>query len=110
MSEKDLQILVCNYLALRKDVLVHFMVPNGVKLSGGASYYNSLVRQGFKTGVSDLIIVLKNKILFLELKVGANKQSENQVIFQKIINKCDVGDYHIIRSLGDLEELLNATI
>ena len=110
MSERDLQFLVCDYLKLNKNILSFFMVPNGVKLSGGASYYNSLVKQGFRAGVSDLVVVLENKILFLELKVGKNKQRDSQVLFENSIKTCNVASYHIIKSLEDLEKVLNDTI
>lgn len=106
MTEKDLQIQVCDYLKLNKNILSFFMVPNGVKLGGGIPYYNSLLRQGFKTGVSDLVVVLKNKVLFLELKVGKNKQSENQILFENSIKTCNVVSYYVIKSLEDLQEVL----
>lgn len=58
-----------------------------------------------KDGASDLIIVIPNKVLFIELKVGYNNQQINQIKFQKLIESLGY-EYHIVRSLEQFKNLL----
>lgn len=53
---------------------------------------------GLRVGLSDLEIWIRGgKTIFIEIKVGTQKQSENQKTFEKGIN--DLGfDYYIVRA------------
>lgn len=44
-------------------------------------------RAGVLAGVSDLIVVIENAVLFVELKTKNNKQQESQVSFQKAVER-----------------------
>lgn len=56
-------------------------------------------------GCSDLILVLENKTIYCELKVGSNSQQENQIDFERRIKKLG-HEYHIVRSLEQFKNLL----
>jgi len=58
-----------------------------------------------KDGCSDLILVFKNKVIFCELKVGANNQQQNQIKFQELVTSLGF-EYHIIKSLNQFKQLI----
>jgi hypothetical protein len=58
-----------------------------------------------KDGCSDLILVIKNKVIFCELKVGTNNQQPNQIEFQNLVTNLGY-QYHIIRSLDEFRNLI----
>jgi hypothetical protein len=58
-----------------------------------------------KDGCSDLILVIKNRVIFCELKVGTNKQQPNQIEFQNLVTNLGY-QYHIIRSLDEFRNLI----
>jgi len=49
-------------------------------------------------GLSDTIVMLPNCILFIEFKVGKNKQQKEQVQFEKHISKFDYAKYYLVYS------------
>lgn len=64
---------------------------------------------GLLSGVSDLIIVGPDKVIFMECKTPAGRQSKSQIDFQKRVN--DLGySYHIFRSLQEFKEIINGEI
>ena len=64
-----------------------------------------LKETGLMAGVSDLIVLLENKILFVELKIEKGIQSDAQRLFEtRIIN---LGyEYHLIRDLETFKSLI----
>jgi hypothetical protein len=105
-KESDLQKLCCLFLELLKNqnkIIDYFAVPNGMKTGArnNYAYINSLKQQGFKSGVSDLVIIFKSHVLFVELKIGRNKASQLQQDFIANISKslvCDgvvINDYDV---------------
>lgn len=60
---------------------------------------------GMLNGVSDLICILPNKILFIELKTERGIQSKSQKDFEAKIKFLNF-NYHIIKSLDDFKELI----
>ena len=74
-----------------------FSVPND---SRNAVEQIRKVATGLMAGVSDLIIVKKNEVIFVEIKDENGKQSEKQKIFEKKIKALGF-DYHIVRSLHE---------
>jgi len=108
IKECQLQALIVQYFRL-KGIFV-FSVPNGFWCGfknkiAIYKYINKLKREGFKKGVSDLIVLLPKAItLFLELKVNDNKQSPEQKQFEKDVKSLGF-DYHLIRNWEDVEKL-----
>ena len=77
-KERDFQIAVATYLDFRGLLWAH--APNGG--TRNKSEAASLKRQGVKSGFPDVCILEPNKDyhgLFIELKVGCNKPSPNQI-------------------------------
>ena len=96
--EDSFQRQVVNLLRNYYHLLV-FAVPNGG--SRNAIEASNLKKQGVLAGVADLIVVKKNKVIFLELKVGKNKQSDYQLEFQKQVE--DLGHkYFLCYDLDDV--------
>lgn len=78
-----------------------FSVPNGGTRNKIEAIKLKLT--GMKSGVSDLIVVLPNKILFVELKTATGIQSEKQKDFQKAIINLGF-EYWLIRSLDEFKQ------
>ncbi len=80
-----------------------FSIPNG----GFRNKIEAmkLKATGILAGASDLIIVHKNKIYFIELKDDKGSQQQNQKEFEKRVN--DQGfDYFIFRSLAEFQKFI----
>jgi hypothetical protein len=78
-----------------------FSVPNE------ASYKNKKFRlTGTLSGVSDLIVVIPNKTLYIELKTATGKQSPKQKEFEETIKGLNQ-DYHLARSLDDFKKIIS---
>ena len=92
-----------NYCLQKNDPkCVVFSVPNETK-----DVKEMMVKKatGLLSGVSDLIVVLPSKVLFVEVKTTTGKQSKNQIKFQKEVT--DLGfEYHLVRSLDDFKKIV----
>lgn len=80
---------------------VIFAVPNGAFVSKPQAM--KLKATGLVAGVSDMIIVQPNRVIFMELKTSVSKQSEQQIAFQKKVESLGF-EYWIIRGLQDLKD------
>lgn len=56
-------------------------------------------------GVSDLVVVLPQKVIFVELKQPKGVQSKFQKVFQNRVEKLNK-EYYIVRSLEEFKSLL----
>ena len=80
-----------------------FSVPNG-------GYRNkreaqTLLSTGLLAGVSDLIVIKNNGVLFVEVKTSIGKQSPKQKKFQKKVE--DLGfKYYLVRNLEDFKKCI----
>lgn len=99
MTESQLQqqlIIFENNTYSIKNESVIFAIPNG----GTRNILEAklLKATGVMAGVSDLILIIKNKIYFIELKAEKGIQSDQQKIFESKVS--DLGfEYLIFRSL-----------
>ena len=64
-----------------------------------------MIATGLMSGVSDLICVLPNKVLFIEVKDAKGRQSPKQKEFQKTVELLGF-EYHLVRSLEDFQEII----
>jgi len=80
-----------------------FSVPN--ERSGGYMAMRDLLQTGLLSGVSDLVIVLPNKVMFVELKNAKGKQSDKQKRFEEAVKKLN-HEYHLVRSLEEFKSIL----
>ena len=90
-----------NYQRLDKGVL--FSVPNERK--GGYMAMKDLLLTGLLSGVSDLVVVLKGRIIFIEVKNAVGKQSPNQKRFQKQVENLGF-PYHLVRTLESFKKII----
>jgi hypothetical protein len=70
-----------------------------------AREWQHLARQGVQKGIGDMLILAPGYVLFLELKAGANKQSDAQHAFQAVMAALGHG-YAVVRSVEQLGEVL----
>jgi hypothetical protein len=102
--EHTIQVAICHYLDLIK--IPYFAIPNGGKRPDRTG--KRLVKEGMKSGVADLFLLIPNKIfngLFIEVKSATGRQQESQKDFEKLA--FDSGYcYELVRSLDDLIKCL----
>ena len=91
-----------NYcLDFQKPQCVIFSVPN--ELAGSNAMATMQAKSGgLLAGVSDLIILIPNKIIFVEVKTETGTQKDPQIKFEKNVNNLGF-DYWLIRSFNDFE-------
>ena len=86
---------------------VLFAIPNGG--SRNAIEAAKLKREGVLSGVADLFLSCARKGLhglYIELKVGKNKQSPNQIAFEIKVVKEGYG-YKVVYSFDEFREVIN---
>lgn len=82
-----------------------FAVPNGG--SRNAIEGNKFKNTGVLAGVSDLIVMLPNKVLFIELKTSTGRQSNEQKDFE-IRTELLGFKYYLCRSLEQFKQTIHA--
>ena len=101
-KEEDLQKAVARFLDTNR--VLWFHCPNEIKAA--PQYLKKRKLLGVKSGVPDVCILESNKDykgLFIELKVGYNKPSENQI---KWLNNLDQRGYKTLISYS-LDEVID---
>lgn len=99
--EAQVQAMVTEWFRLLYPQYLLFAVNNEATYQR-ASYFKSL---GMLPGVSDMILLLKNKVLFLEFKDTKGRQSDHQKQFQVKVELLGF-EYYIIRDLQDVKQIL----
>ena len=107
MTEDQLQQIIVIWF--KNEYQMHgkgliFSVPNGG--SRNMLEAKKLKQTGAMAGVSDLIVLLPSKCLFVELKIEKGIQSEVQKKFESKVNLLGF-DYFIIRSLEEFKKLID---
>ncbi len=83
--EHNHQRVVVNFLAFmeaRGKIVAFFAVPNGG--SRNAREAKNLKLEGVRAGVSDLVVVLKNRVLFIEMKRPPKKLKNGNLSYAGI--------------------------
>jgi len=80
-----------------------FSVPNGG--TRNIKEAMKLKATGLVPGVSDLIILLPSKCLFIEVKTSTGKQSDVQKVFESKVTLLGF-DYYLVRSLEEFKNIL----
>ena len=81
---------------------VIFSVPNE---SRNARENMQKKATGLMAGVSDLIVVLPGKVLFVEVKTDTGRKSKNQKTFKEIVSNLGF-DYFVVRSLEEFKHVV----
>ena len=92
-----------NYQRKGVDKGIIFSVPN--ERAGGFIAMKDLLLTGLLSGVSDLIVVLKGKVIFVEVKNDVGKQSEKQIKFQQQVENLGF-KYYLVRNLEDFKKCI----
>lgn len=99
-----------NYcLKHHKPKCVIFSVPNEAIQKMAWKQISSFKAMGLKAGVSDVIVLLEGKVLFIEFKAAKGVQKPKQRDFQQAVEALGF-DYHICRSLEDFQELVSSNV
>ena len=101
-SEAREQATVIEYCDLRK--IPVFAIPNGG--SRNKIEAANLKRQGVKAGVPDLMLPVAKQGyhgLFIEMKVGYNKPTNNQIKWAKILSK----NGYLVKTCWSADEAIN---
>jgi len=108
--ESKLQISVVKWFRLQYPTLTLFSVPNGGKRSIVTA--TLLKSEGALAGVADLFLMYPSKTyhgLFIEMKIGKGKQTENQIDFERQCKKFGY-KYEVCRSFDDFVNIVNQYI
>jgi hypothetical protein len=97
-SEENIQKEIINYCKIHKILI--FCVPNEATRNN-----SKYLGMGVLAGVSDLVVVVQNKIIFVELKNHKGIQSEKQKAFESKVDNLG-HKYILIRSLEEFKKLL----
>lgn len=104
-SEYDLQ---CNcvewFRANYKDEII-FSVP----IESAHAKFSHYMKSGALAGVSDLIVVLKTCILFIEMKSENGRQRDVQKEFQKMVEALGY-KYFLCRTLDNFKDIIMSNI
>ena len=60
---------------------------------------------GLLSGVSDLICVIPNKVMFIECKDEKGRQQPNQIEFEKTVTALGF-EYYVVRSLEEFKKII----
>jgi len=77
-----------------------FSVPNEATWKN-----NNFKALGVRKGASDLVVVLSNKVLFIETKDGNNTQSKEQIDFEEVVTKLN-HSYYLCYSLTQFQQII----
>jgi len=114
------QIKVIHYLSILQNqgkVIEYFAVPNGG--SRNVREAMNLKKEGVKAGVSDLVVILQDKILFIEMKrppkilksgklsYAGIKVSENQKVFLENVNNGDVSAGFVCYGFDEAKKVID---
>jgi hypothetical protein len=80
-----------------------FAIPNGQARNALIGKY--LKAEGVLAGASDLIVVLNNKVIFVEVKTPTGRQQPTQRDFESKLKELGQ-DYYIVRSLDEFIKLI----
>ncbi len=96
-----------NYCLLHSEPrCVIFSVPNeGMDIRE----QRKKIATGLMAGVSDLIVVLPDVVLFIEVKDDRGTQKPKQKDFEEIVKNLGY-NYHIVRSLEDFQKIIYSFI
>ena len=103
--ERDLQCdCVYWFRKTHKNQLI-FSCPNEFARSEAAAAR----KMGLLRGVSDIIVVMPNRVLFIEFKSADGSQSLDQKRFQQKIERMGY-TYAVIRTIKEFKDLINDTV
>ena len=101
--ESKLQQACVKWFRLQYPNEILFSCPNG----GSRNKYEAmrLKAEGVLAGVSDIVIIKQNKVVFIEMKHGKAKQTESQLEFEAKV-KSKGFEYYLVNSFELFREIV----
>jgi hypothetical protein len=107
LSEARLQSQIVQYLQSKN--IYFFSVPNEAAGRDAAIRMARMKAMGLRSGVSDLVLVLPGRVVFLEVKEAGGVQSEAQKRFQEKVEALG-HQYFLVKSLEDLQKVVDTIV
>ena len=104
-EEYELQSACVKWFRLQYPDYLLFSVPTEATYRN-KNYFSML---GSLAGVSDLICIIPNHIMFIEMKSKTGRQSLEQKQFQQRVTSLGF-EYHLIRSFDDFHNLIQSKL
>ena len=101
-NESAIQSGIIDYLYLKKHFFVRLNNIPPVQTINGKMQFRRMPKGSVK-GLPDLMVIKKGTVIFLEVK-DKSKQSPDQIVFEAHC-KSESVDYHIVRSIEDVQKL-----
>lgn len=111
-NESKLQQAFCEALGYYKSSGIDFFaVPNGDRRGGDQLQAKitgaRLKKEGVLAGVSDLIVLANNDVIFVEMKDDKGRQSTSQRDFEKMV-KSHGHNYIVLHNWEECEQFIRA--
>lgn len=97
MSEAKIQWEICQWL--QANGIYFFSVANEAA-GRSAVKQMQLIGMGLRPGVSDLVVVMPGRVVFLEVKAADGEQSKAQKQFEAKVTALGF-EYRVVRSVED---------
>ena len=90
-------------------ILKSYRIPDSIVNKAVSQVLDKMKATGMTAGVSDSIVILPNKTLYVEFKTPTGIQSDKQKEFQQIVTNLG-HEYHVVRSLEQFKEIINENL
>ena len=112
-AESDLQIACVTWCRIQYPGSLLLSFANGAQLAGSAKQRKMrmgfLKKEGLHVGASDLVLILPDRVIFLECKQPGRYQSAPQKGFQQDV-ECMGYAYYVFRTLEEFQGIVNRAI
>lgn len=108
MSEQAIHAAIVEYLMLNEDPgeWVFFHPDNGSYRKSFAARRNAKAR-GVRAGVPDLILDIRGRLVYVEIKVDKGKLNPAQSVWRTYADlRCTPGHYFVVRSIAEMQDVL----
>lgn len=105
-SEAHIQADICKWL---QDNGIYFFSVANEAAGRSAVKQMQLVTMGLRSGVSDLVVLLPGRVIFIEVKDEKGKQSPAQIKFQQKVENLFF-EYYLVRSVNAVSAILCKTM
>ena len=102
-EESRLQRLCVRWFRLTQKEALIFAVPNGG--SRNIKEAGILKAEGVLAGVSDLLVMFRDKVLFIEMKTATGRQSKEQKAFAEQVKGLGFA-YYLCRTFEEFQKII----
>lgn len=106
MTEHQIQTLIVNFLKQLNVLNFETDVMSGLMFNKNRmAFIKHHQKMGYIKGQPDLIVCLKNKVIFLEVKSDKGKQTPEQKRFEELCGILNLS-YYVVRNIQDVIKVL----